>query len=212
MIGVGVVTYNRPKHLELWMKQYSLFKSDEMSLLVADDSKDRKGVAFRTNEILTHFKECDHIFVFNDDCFPIKKGWEQVYIETGVKHLLYFRETIEIEKMKSVDGVDHFSNCGGCLMYLTKELIEKVGFMNRGYGFYGYEHAGYSTRIYKAGLTPHPYMVPSKAGEYIYALDYDNYMDFGIDHKPSISNKEADEQIKKNREIFKKDIQNIYHA
>lgn len=209
-IGIGCITYNRPKHLELWLNQYSLYKSDEMSLLVVDDTKERKGVAHRTNEILNHFKDCDHIFIFNDDCFPIKKGWEKVYIETGLNHLLYFRETVDIEKMKTESGVDYFTNCGGCLMYITKEVIEKVGYLNKDYGLYGYEHAGYSMRIHKAGLIPHPYMVPSNAGEYIYSLDYDNYLDFEIDHKPSLTVKEAEESIKKNRQIFFEDIKTIY--
>lgn len=209
-IGVAVITYNRPKHLELWLKQYALYKSDKMSLYIADDSEDRKGVAYRTNECLNHFKDCDHIFVFNDDCFPIKKGWEKIYTDSGVNHLLSFRETGDIQKMKTVDNMDYFTNCGGCLMYLTKEVIEKVGYLNKDYGFYGYEHAGYSVRIHKAGLIPHPYMVPSIAGEYLYALDYDNYIDFDIDHKPSLNIKEVDSLLKKNKEVFKKDIQTIY--
>lgn len=210
MIGVGCITYNRPKHLELFMKQLTEFTIEEGYNGFIYEDLDHKGVAYSTNKCLDALKDCDHIFIFNDDCFPIKKGWEKVYTETGLNHLLYFRETVDIENMKTENGVDWFTNCGGCLMYITKEVIEKVGYLNKDYGLYGYEHAGYSMRIHKAGLTPHPYMVPSNAGEYIYSLDYDNYLDFGIDHKPSLTVKEAEDSIKENRQIFFEDIKTIY--
>lgn len=238
MIGVGCITYNRPKHLELFMKQLTEFTIEEGYSGFIYEDLDHKGVAYSTNKCLEALKDCDHIFIFNDDCFPIKKGWEKVYIETGLNHLLYFRETVDIEKIKTVNHprlnlsyptsnslsealamdsdrvqfykINYFTNCGGCLMYITKEVIEKVGYLNKDYGLYGYEHAGYSKRIHKAGLTPHPYMVPSNAGEYIYSLDYDNYLDFEIDHKPSLTVKEAEESIKKNRKIFFEDIKTIY--
>jgi len=209
-IGVGVITYNRPKHLELWLKQYALYKSDSMSLYIADDNKDRRGIAYRTNEVINHFKDCDHIFIFNDDCFPIKKGWENIYIDTGLNHLLYFRESSDIEKIKSEDSVDYFTNCGGCLVYITKDVIEKVGYLNKDYSFYGYEHAGYSLRIHKAGLIPHPYLVPTMAGDYIYSLDYDNYVNWELEHKPSINISDVSKCIVANKNVFLQDIKTIY--
>lgn len=211
-IGIGILTYNRIEHLELCKNQIAKYSPFEYELEIQDDSFDRKGVAYRTNKLINLLKDCDHIFIFNDDCFPIKDGWQDVYINTGFNHLLYFRENSDIEKMKTVSGVDLFSNCGGCLMYITKEVVEKVGYLHSDYGMYGYEHAGYSMRIHKAELIPHPFCVPCEAGEYIYAMDFDNYIDFGVDHKPSVNNYlELTKELNKNKVVFLQDIKTIYH-
>ena len=210
-IGVAVLTYKRPKHLELWLSQYSKYKSDNMSLYVVDDSFERKGVAARTNECINKFKDFDYIFIFNDDVFTIKKGWDDCYINTGWNHLLYFKETAAIEKVKSNGGVDMFTNCGGCLMFITKEVIEKVGYLNSAYSYYGYEHAGYSMRVYKSGLIPHPYAVPTNASDYIYSLDFQNDIDFGIKHHSSVDINEVENFLVKNKNVFLQDIKTIYH-
>jgi hypothetical protein len=76
------------------------------------------------------------------------------------------------------------------MMFFTKEVIEKAGAYNPAYGYYGYEHAGYSNRIHKAGLTPlGAYTCPRDAGSYIYSMDLDNHLPFNkqVKHEPSIA-------------------------
>jgi len=79
----------------------------------------------------------DYIFLFDDDCFPIKKGWVEYFIRqhklTGEHHFLYLKETGTIKKINTVDGIGWFDNCGGCFMFLTKEVIEKVGGFSKEY-------------------------------------------------------------------------------
>ena len=95
------------------------------------------------------------------------------------------------------------------MMYITKEVIEKVGYLHKDYGFYGYEHAGYSQRIFKAGLIPHPYLVPTYAGEYIYSLDFDNHLNFNIEHKSSVNILEVNKLIEQNKNVYLQDIKTI---
>lgn len=238
-IGIGVTTYNRRSHIELFKKQFNKFpiKHDTLVYCIQDDDgafvlseyslekdetnwqqgfsgiRERVGVAARKNECLMVLKDCDYIVLFDDDCFPLKDGWVDYLIEcskaSGEKHFLYLKETSHIKKIKHGEIVSYYNNCGGCMMFLTKEVIEKVGGYNKDYGLYGFEHAGYSIRIHNAGLTSMRYPSPSRIGEYIYSLDYDNYIDWGIEHKPSLTLSEL-KNVEGQIEIFKKDIETIY--
>lgn len=186
-IGIGVTTYKRPEVLHNWIKYFNLYAPQNVVLSVADDGGERKGIAARKNENLRELKDCDHIFLFDDDCHPINLGWEKLFIETGEEHLLYLKETGIIEKVggyrkrnqnlgsiKYSNYIEIFNNCGGVMMYLTKKAVETVGAFDERFGLYGYEHADYSIRCNRAGLTANPYQSPSGASDYIRALDWDN--------------------------------------
>ena len=218
-IGIGVTTYNRPQHLELFKSQIEKYLPKDAKLFIAFDDIERKGIAFRKNECLENLKDCDYIFLFDDDCFPIKEGWADYFISesnaTKQQHFMYLKETATIQKIRTVANVDEYDNCGGAMLFLTKEVIEKVGGFCKDYGRYGFEHAGYSNRIHQAGLTPMgAYLCPADAKEYIYAMDYDNYLTFNkqVKHAPSMSNEigNISHYIKVNSEIYQKDIQTIY--
>jgi hypothetical protein len=77
----------------------------------------------------------------------------------------------------------------------------KVGYFNSEYGQYGFEHAGYSNRIYKAGLTNAPYQQLTGTDKYICALDYI------IEHKSSIPEYKKGKLIEENRKVFIKELQ-----
>ena len=69
--------------------------SSAQDLYVATDSdKDRQGVARRKNECLRALKDCDYVFLFDDDCFPIKDGWVNFFIQSGDAHLLYLHSDL----------------------------------------------------------------------------------------------------------------------
>lgn len=217
-IGIGATTYNRPKNLELWNEQVLQYRNDNTEVYIADDSKDRKGIAYLKSECLRALKDCDYIFLFDDDCFPIKSGWADFFINasrlTGQQHFMYLKETPTIKKIDSFSRegytADIYDNCAGCMMFLTKEVIEKVGAYNPKYGIYGFEHAGYSKRIHKAGLTPlGEYSCPAGAGEYIYSMDLDNHLPFNkqVGHKPSIEIKRVSEYINQNKAIYLQDTE-----
>jgi glycosyltransferase involved in cell wall biosynthesis len=224
-IGIGVTTYNRPKHLELWQKQIlcdeNFIVSDK---IISDDSKERKGIAFRKNECLRYLKDCDYVFLFDDDCFPIKEGWAEFFINahkfSGQHHFMYLKETPQHKQIKRhgfapfENGyINQYNNCSGAMMFLTKECIEKVGAYDERFGNYGFEHANYSQRIHKAGLTTMgEYLCPEGASEYIYAMDFDTHLPFNkqVKHAPSMKPKEAVESIMKAQEHYSKAITEIY--
>ncbi len=243
-IGIGVTTYNRPEHLDLFTKQIKLngaaFVSNSVRewerncypVIISNDSKDRKGIAYRKNECLRALKDCDYIFLFDDDCFPIKEGWAEFFIEaskaSGQQHFQYLKETPTIKRIgdkgmiNPKDGqgtgvtvlnplmISIYNNSAGCFMFMTKECIEKVGAYNPSYGIYGFEHCGYSNRIHKAGLTPlGAYTCPAGAGEYMYSLDLDFHMPFKkqLNHKSSIEIDKMAEYVEQNKQIYLTDTE-----
>lgn len=223
--GIGVITYNRPNHIKHWVRQVQLSTPREAVVHIAADNKDRKGVAYRTNECIKDLYDsgCDYIALFNDDCFPYEKGWTDFFIDAHLKsgqhHFSYTVPsfTNPVIESKEFDGVkiNKFNNCNGCFMFITREVVDKVGGLNKEYGMYGFEHAGYSNRIHMAGLTPFgAYTCPDESGKYIYSLDLDwHKKDWHkmLKHKGSMSVPEAMHHVRKNEAVYKGD-NTIYRA
>ena len=146
-IGVGCTTYNRPAMLDKFYYQIERLASYEIELYIAEDTdEDRKGIAYRKNECLRALQHCDHIFLYDDDCYPIKKGWEDFFIKSGYQHLLFLNEYNHNFLINLAD-IEVYRDCGGVFMYMTKEVVERVGAFDEGYLLYGFEHADYSCRI-----------------------------------------------------------------
>ena len=204
-IGIGCTTYDRPECLAKWKEQIRKHTSTSFDVTyhIADDSIERKGVAFRKNECLRALKDCDYVFLFDDDCYPIKDGWIDFFTSKVDKHLLYLNGDLHAYIANSEKG---YRDCGGVFMYMTKDVIESIGAFDEKYGLYGFEHADYSLRIKQYTKSQYAYNCYSRTKEYIYAEDYNNK----YNHKSSITNKEKDLLFKKNFPIFAKGIDKIY--
>lgn len=234
-VGIGLTSYKRPEHLELCLRQISkhtrgaycifaegLVSSSEIkesvwavsgatySLFVA---KDIPNIAKAKNECLYNLRDCDHIFLFDEDCFPIKDGWVEFFVNNasviaGAGHVLYLSDRHIRNNHGHDNGIYSYKDCGGCFMYLTKHIIGKVGYFNTEYMQYGFEHAGYSNRIHKAGYTPlGSYCCLTNTSEYLYSLDYQGEGSWGVKHHQSIADYKAmQESTDYNRKVFEKEI------
>ena len=200
-LGVGVTTFNRPEHLKWCLDNINKHTKD-FKLFVYDDAINRRGVAYGKNMCLYNLRDCDHIVLVDDDTAPIKEGWTDYFINSGYHHLLYMIDHYGVRKV--FNDFTSYRLSSGCFMYMTKECIKKAGYFNPDYGLYGYEHAGYSTRIFTAGLTPYMYMTLNKTSEYIYSLDH-NKGGFGLDHKCSISEEERTKLLELNNPTYIKE-------
>ena len=184
-IGIGVTTYKRPKCLEKWKEQINKTTLiDNATIYIAEDTDaNRKGVAYRKNECLRALTECDYVFLFDDDCYPIKQGWIEYFVQSGYEHLIYCNPNSHKLRNKIGDLLI-YKDCGGVFMFMQKSAIDRVGGFNEIFGIYGFEHAEYSERI----LGSKSYPVLENTNEYIYAEDYSNK-----NHKSSIT---SDEKVK----------------
>lgn len=199
-IGVGITTRNRVHVLSKMLEHHAEFLPTWCDVLyfVLDDasesdytemiarfpfvfykkSGERLGVAKAKNECIKFLTNCDHIFLFDDDCCPKNHGWEKVYIEanqsTGVHHFMHLDDVAGIQKVRESEGVSTYQNAGGVMLYFTKHILNLVGGYDPKFGIYGYEHCQISNRCHSAVPTQYgPYCTPSNSKNFIYSLDWD---------------------------------------
>ena len=206
-IGIGITsTPSRPAHLELCLSQMNKYMPEDAMLFVAHDTN-KMGVAYQKNKCLEALKECDYVFLFDDDCFPIEDGWVDAYISeyirTGNHHFLKINETPSIEIKEVIDGITSWTNCAGCMMFLTRSAIQTVGMFDESFGRYGYEHAEYTNRIYQNKFNLFGQYLSCTGNDKIYALDLQGVGSFNIKHKSSMPFKEMLESVKKAEAVYK---------
>jgi glycosyltransferase involved in cell wall biosynthesis len=209
-IGVGITTRNRAKVLALSLLHFKEYwpKNHEVQFVVVEDdstpetvesnkklvqdfggkyiqNSSRKGIAKGKNACLDALKKNDYIFLFDDDAFPCKDGWADLYIETskktGVHHFNHLVDNIGLAFLREKNGIREYENTGGVLLFLTKEALKKVGAFNSNFNIYGFEHADYTHRAHASGLHNGfgKYLTPVGTQEYIYSLDF-NLNHWGI--------------------------------
>jgi hypothetical protein len=157
--------------------------------IAVDFDSERKGVAYRKNECLRNLKDCEYVFLFDDDCFPIKDNWIDFFISSNQEHLLFLSKNLHSYK-ETVKNIEVYNNCGGVFLFMKKSAIDRVGAFDESFGIYGFEHVDYTNRIIgKKG--DYPMLIGTE--EYLYALDYSNSK-----HKSSINSNERNEIVSKN--------------
>jgi glycosyltransferase involved in cell wall biosynthesis len=238
-IGIGITTHNRSgllatalahiiRHLPsehqvkiVVVDDYSNDEHFDKLLDIAHECKSkvtfifkakRDGVAAAKNECLRRLVGADYIFLFDDDCYPIKDGWEKPYIESGIDHAMYMRNDLhepQIWSSKNLYNVVSMKHCSGAMLFLTKRTLAIVGGMNREYKLYGFEHMGYSQRVYRAGLTGNngPYLSILEAEPYFRSLDFE-LGSCGGSKISSISDDERHEYYHHNMTVFLKECSN----
>lgn len=203
--GIGVTTRNRARVLDNTLRQIEAHTSEPYRLVVCNDastdetsrvlaeaaarnpslvvieSPERLGIAKAKNRCLQALEGCEILFLFDDDCYPVKDGWAELYAraiaETGVQHF-NFNDCRGHRPVKRTERggftIGEFVSPGGVLMVLGAEVLSKVGAFNERYGLYGFEHETYTTRSWRAGL--HGGLGRNlslmEADDYILSLDY----------------------------------------
>lgn len=214
-IGIGVTTYNRYALLNLFLEQINKHTKVEHKVYVWDDTLAQKGVAYGKNMCIHNLRECEDIFLFDDDCFPIVDNWHEPFVNSGLNHLVYCKdkEHHNLGKFIITDGiVKTYEGSAGCFLYYNKDVIDTVGYFNTEYYKYGYEHAGYSERIYKIGLTLEKYMCLDNTSKFIHSLDLDGKFN-NYENTITLEKEDKISCINKNKDIFLREIESnqIYY-
>lgn len=212
-IGVGVVTAYYGSE---WKGDDIIMNSDNFWKF--SHNSDQTTIAKDKNKLIKQLYEagCEHIFIFEQDTIPIKKGWEQFFIDgsnrTGVKHFVLCSKAYHDYVGYMGEDISMWHTGTGCMMYMHRSVIDKVGYINPKYGKYGYEHAGYSLRICRAGFTPYWYCTLNGWEEWVHAWDLvqtDKY----IKKVNVMTQEEKDASIADNWPIFveEHDSERIYY-
>lgn len=208
-VGIGITTMDREHCLNALLESIRKHTFiDNLTIFVNDDSMDKEGVAKSKNNCLRALKDCDYIFLLDDDVKIIRDGWIEYCIEMsnqyGMQHQLLLNERFH-RLVKESPKFKYFDDCGGVFMFLTKWVLKEVGAFNEDFEKWGLEHAEYSLRIQKAFSYPYKYCMPKDLPEYIYSEDYSN-----PNHQSSITNEEKNLLFRKNFPKFAKGIDKIY--
>lgn len=192
-IGIGITTHNRHENARRCLTNILLCTPEAHRIVVVDDASDipfenadfrfrhNVGIAKAKNKCIEMLDDCDYIFLFDDDCWPEKVGWWRPYVESGVHHMSFTFSQLHDGRpnrndfLKNEGEISYYKNPCGCMLFMTKELVEKIGGFDIGFGQYGNEHVDFSVRAYFADMIAHPFMDIAYSLMLFHSLDY--YMD-----------------------------------
>lgn len=187
-IGVGVTTRNRADILETTL-QHIRKHTPNAHIVVVDDASttpvpeadyrfpEQAGIARAKNKCLELLDDCEHIFLFDDDCYPKADDWWKPYVESPEPHLMYQFKDFTTRKLGDIGLIykdeRHIAYTGarGCMLYAHKSVLDTVGGMDPIFGTWGYEHPSWSDRIHSAGLTTWRYADVTDSNQLIHSLD-----------------------------------------
>ena len=213
-IGIGITTRNRPECLEACLRHFAEFGCGDKIVVIDDNSELwqvnkivaesfginviykfsnlRLGISKAKNACLWELRDCEHVFLFDDDAWPLVDGWAETWIKINeandVGHSMFnvtsdaelelnpaFRAVVKPITEIGADGTKmvSFSNCFGVMLYFNRKCLDALGgYLSDAPYLYGYEHAQISARAKIAGFTQgHQYLTPAIASEIIYSID-----------------------------------------
>jgi len=190
-IGIGITTHNRNKLVaETYAKITAL--SPDAKIIVVDDASNEPvtlsgevyrfnenvGIARAKNKCLELLADCDHIFLFDDDTYPIADNWWVPYTESSESHLMYCFKDWANGKPVGDDDIVYSDNkhvahshARGCMLYVKRNVLDVVGGMAVQFGKAMDEHGDWSNRIHNAGLTTFKHMDVIDSDLLIHSMD-----------------------------------------
>lgn len=195
-IGIAISTHQRPEILRRAIEQHIKHLPTGALVVIIDDGSVPAAVAPEGFKLIRHEMSrgivasknaslealidagCEHLFLWDDDAWPIADGWHLPYIESPEPHLAYqFLDLAGPRKLQDLAVLysddDHVAYTGqrGVMLYYHRSAIEKVGGFDPVYGRGMYEHSDLALRINNAGLTTWAYADVNGSAELIHSLD-----------------------------------------
>ena len=195
-IGIAISTYNRHEVLQQALEHHLKHLPAGALVVVIDDGsaipvtvtdgvmvircEESRGIVAAKNASLEALIDagCEHLFLWDDDAWPVAGGWERPYIESPEPHLAYqFQDFATGQKLNDIAVLyrddKHIAYTGqrGVMLYYHRSAIEKVGGFDRIYERGMYEHSDLALRIHNAGLTSWAFADVVGSDKLIYSLD-----------------------------------------
>jgi hypothetical protein len=195
-IGIAITTHNRADVLSRAISQHKQFLPPGSLVVVIDDGSTpaasvpdgirlirhdkSQGIVVSKNRSLEALMDagCEHLFLWDDDAWPIAAGWHLPYIESPEPHLAYqFLDLAGHNKLNDMAVLyrddRHIAYTGqrGVMLYYHRSAVEKVGGFDPVYGRGMYEHPDLALRIHNAGLTTWAFADVVGSEKLIHSLD-----------------------------------------
>ncbi|MDM3280775.1 glycosyltransferase family 2 protein [Citrobacter sp. Ce104] len=177
-IGIAITTHNRHEVLKRAIEQHMKHLPSGALVVVIDDGsspaaivpdgvklvrhEQSRGIVASKNASLTALVDagCEHLFLWDDDAWPIADNWHLPYIESLEPHLAY--QFLDLAGPRKINDMTvlyrddkHIAYTGqrGVMLYYHRSAIDKVGGFDPVYGRGMYEHPDLALRIHNAGLS-----------------------------------------------------------
>ncbi len=183
-IGIGISTTLNRSLVQNTLEQFRKFKAPNSEIVVHIDTE-YEGIAATKNKLLTQLDKYEHIFLFDDDTYPIAPDWWKPYVESDEPHLMYQfklpgKQASDMQEVYRDDKIVAYSHTRGCMIYIKKVVLEVVGGFDTAYGKAMFEHPDWTNRIHNAGLTTHRAMDVPGSNKLFYCLDQDTNIESSI--------------------------------
>lgn len=191
-IGVAITERNRYEIFKKTFDEIKRYLPKGAMLVVVDDASDipvpeatyrftkNVGIAVAKNKCfeILYRSGCDHIFLFDSDCYPVSPDWWKPYVESPEPHLMYIfthwgdgRSTGDTNIIYRDSSHVAYDHPRGCMLYYDRKCLDVVGGMDEIFRKWGYEHGNLSDRIFNAGLTSFRYIDVPGSDKLIYSVD-----------------------------------------
>jgi hypothetical protein len=196
-LGIGITTLNRQAVLDETLVAVQKFTPRNAAIVVVDDGSENpavspnsatairndtsKGIPAAKNQCIEALMEAgvDHLFLLDDDTRPVRENWWLPYVAGCEPHYQYnwthFKsDNRPVPKMSVLyedSKLRAFGWSMGCMLYVTRDVINRVGGMHPNFGLGMEEHAEWSQRIHNAGFTSFVHQDVPGSGALFYASD-----------------------------------------
>lgn len=195
-IGIAISTHQRPEVLARAISQHLKHLPPGALVVVVDDGSNPAAAVPDGIQLFRHEESlgivatknaslealisagCEHLFLWDDDAWPIADGWHHPYIASPEPHLAYqFLDLAGPRKLQDLAVLhaddEHVAYTGqrGVMLYYHRSAIEQVGGFDPVYGRGMYEHSDLALRIHNAGLTTWAYADVVGSASLIHSLD-----------------------------------------
>ena len=173
MIGLAISTHRRPAVLAKALAGWAAAEVPDLLVVTHDVNGD--GVAATKNRgiaALMADPRIEHLFLADDDIWPVRSHWWAPYVRSGQPHLMHVWGKRRFIREDPELGLSEWTWPRGVLLYVTREVVDRVGGMRTEFHQAG-EHAEWSRRIYSCGFTRAPFQdaLAAKSGIW-HCLDY----------------------------------------
>jgi GT2 family glycosyltransferase len=223
-VAVAITTHNRHDVLARTLKQIEMVTPETIPVFIVDDASDppaatmtpemdkHNWVRFNDNVGIPRAKNkcielcmqttANHFFLLDDDCYPMVENWWVPYVSGEEQHYSYIfthwengRSVGDCSEIYKDSRMRAFNHSRGCAMYVTRDVIERVGGFDPAFGRGMEEHLEYSRRINNAGLSTFAFQDVVGSERIWYSIDRNQA---GI---PSIPQATRAELLKRNRPL-----------
>lgn len=160
MIGVGLVTCNRPLFYEQSSTAIEQHLSGEVDLILSNDDIDRRGVAVSKNHLLREMLDagCDWLFLCEDDIIVTSPQAVHGYIAacefSGYGHLMFHGHGPHNPQPLQVEGlVTLWPNYVGAWTVYHRDVLLECGLLDEQF-HNAWEHVEHTLRLSLRGFTP----------------------------------------------------------